>query len=79
MSISPKVLAPAAVGLVVGFGLLIAGLVAHDSILTTAGVSVLLSAAGQGAIGYQAPHPVPAQTTESSDHLLSAAAKKHLK
>lgn len=68
--ISPKVALPAVASLLVGAGLLIAGLLVHDNTLKTAGVTVLLAAVGQGAVGYQAPHPVPVQTVEASDDLL---------
>lgn len=76
--ISPKVALPAGASLLVGAGLLVAGILTHDDALKTAGVSVLLAAVGQGAIGYKAPHPVPAQTLEASDDLLSQAAVKKL-
>ena len=77
--ISPKVALPAIASLAVGAGLLVAGILTHTGDLKTAGVTVLLAAIGQGAIGYQAPHPVPVQTVEASDDLLTPAAKKKLK
>jgi hypothetical protein len=76
--ISPKVALPAIASLVVGAGLLVAGIFTHDGDLKTAGVTVLLAAIGQGAIGYQAPHPVPVQTAEASDDLLGPDAAKRL-
>jgi hypothetical protein len=76
--ISPKVALPAFASLIVGFGLLVAGIVTHDDTLKTAAVTVLLAAVGQGAIGYQAPHPVPVQTVEASDDLLPPKVVKKL-
>lgn len=76
--ISPKVALPAAASLIVGVCLLVAGLLIPDDTLKTAGITVLLAAIGQGAVGYQAPHPVPAQTVEASDDLLPARAVKKL-
>jgi hypothetical protein len=76
--ISPKVALPAIASLVVGAGLLVAGLLTGDGDLEKAGVTVLLAAIGQGAIGYQAPHPVPVVTAEASDDLLPPAVVKKL-
>lgn len=77
--ISPKVALPAFASLAVGVGLLVAGILTGDGDLKTVGVTVLLAAIGQGAIGYKAPHPVPVQHAEASDDLLPAAVKKRLK
>lgn len=70
--ISPKVALPAIASLIVAVGLLAVGVLTHDETLKTAGVTVLLAAVGQGAIGYKAPHPVPPQSIEASDDLLPA-------
>jgi hypothetical protein len=52
VGISPKVLFPTIIGLLVGAALLAIGLLSPDDQLKTIGVSVLLSAAGYGGVGY---------------------------
>jgi hypothetical protein len=54
--VSLKVLAPAVLGVLTGFGLLVAGLIAKDPELRTAGLSVVGAALFQAGVGYRAPH-----------------------
>lgn len=78
IGISPKVAWPAAMLVLAGAALLVAGVLLNDGEVRTAGVAVLGAAGVQAPVGFRAPAATTRETVVASDDLLSDEAKAKL-